>query len=88
MPYLVNSIHNFNQANLRNPDVYKPNLKGMMVGNGVTNWDYDTNPAFFEMSYWHSLISNDLYDAIKEAECDTRTYAPKAPSEKCAALGQ
>ncbi len=41
---------------------FVPNLKGMMVGNGVTNWKYDTIPAFIEMAYWHSFISKADYD--------------------------
>lgn len=28
----------------------------MMVGNGVTNWKFDTNPAMVDMAYWHSLM--------------------------------
>jgi len=49
---------------------FVPNLKGMMVGNGVTNWKYDTIPAFIEMSYWHSFYSKKDYDSYKENECD------------------
>ena len=56
VPYLVNQIHEHNQL-YKDSDDFKPNLKGMMVGNGVTNWKYDTIPAFIEMGYWHSLNS-------------------------------
>jgi carboxypeptidase C (cathepsin A) len=38
-----------------------PNLKGFMVGNGVTNWKYDCTPAYFHMSYYHGLISDELF---------------------------
>jgi len=41
-----------------------------MVGNGVTNWKYDTLPAFIEMGYWHSLIDTTTYDRMKELNCD------------------
>lgn len=61
MPYLVNGIHHHNQQYQRDPDVFKPNLKGMMVGNGCTNWLYDTGPAAVDMYYWHSLVSMDWY---------------------------
>jgi hypothetical protein len=40
-----------------------------MVGNGVTNWKYDTFPAYIEMAYWHGLYSADMYDAIYENKC-------------------
>lgn len=42
-----------------------PNLKGFIVGNGITNWKYDGTPAFVEMSYWHGLIDDELYDNLK-----------------------
>ena len=41
-----------------------------MVGNGVTNWTYDTIPAFLEMGYWHSLYDGEIREAMKELECD------------------
>jgi len=47
-----------------------PNLKGMMVGNGVTNWKYDTYPAYLEMGYWHSLYDTATYDAMAANDCD------------------
>jgi len=56
VPYLLNQIDHHNTVHQWD-DVFKPNLKGMMVGNGVTNWKYDTYPAFIEMGYWHSLYS-------------------------------
>jgi carboxypeptidase C (cathepsin A) len=61
VPYLLYLMHNYIQANLDNPDAFLPPLKGMMVGNGVTNWKYDGSPSAFEMSYWHSLVDKDLY---------------------------
>jgi len=41
-----------------------------MVGNGVTNWRYDGDPAYIEMGYWHSLYDTELYDKIKAANCN------------------
>lgn len=41
-----------------------------MVGNGVTNWTYDTQPAFVEMAYWHSLYDTATYDLMKSNNCD------------------
>ena len=48
----MNEIH---QHNTQQPLAAKLPLKGIMVGNGVTDWHFDTNPAFVEMAYWHSL---------------------------------
>lgn len=36
-----------------------------MVGNPVTNWKYDTEPAYIEMAYWHGLVSDTSYADIK-----------------------
>lgn len=70
VPYLSNSIVDHNAANAENDDVFKPNLKGFMVGNGVTNWDYDTTTAFLDMAYWHSLMNTELHDKITDSNCD------------------
>jgi serine carboxypeptidase-like clade 1 len=59
-------------GNLTDSSAYKPNLKGFIVGNGVTNWKYDGKPAFVEMSYWHGLIDDELYDNLKT--CDLTYY--------------
>jgi hypothetical protein len=41
-----------------------------MVGNGVTNWTYDTETAFIDMAYWHSLYSQETHDAMVANKCD------------------
>ena len=41
-----------------------------MVGNGVTNWKYDTIPAYIEMAYWHGLYDVDMYNLIYQLGCD------------------
>ena len=69
VPYLVYLMNNHIEANLNNPEAFLPPLKGMMVGNGVTNWKYDTDPAAFEMSYWHSLIDKEMYDSKEKLNC-------------------
>ena len=82
VPYLSNEIYDHNQNNAENDDVFKPNLKGFMVGNGVTNWDYDTNTAYLDMAYWHSLMNTELHDKITNAKCDFGgPYMQKATDE-------
>jgi len=70
VPYLSYQIDLHNSENADDDSVFKPNLKGFAVGNGVTNWDLDCNGAYLEMAYWHSLYNTELYDKIKAAECD------------------
>jgi hypothetical protein len=66
----MNQIHHHNMVNAGNPDVYKPNLKGIMVGNGVTNWTYDTTPAYIELANAHSFFDPAIYRKMKELKCD------------------
>jgi carboxypeptidase C (cathepsin A) len=69
VPYLMWQIDNWNN-NATTPAEDKINLKGMMVGNGVTNWTYDTMPATLSMGYWHALYNDDLYDKMQKDKCD------------------
>jgi carboxypeptidase C (cathepsin A) len=69
VPYVTNAMDQYIVANENNTDVFKPNLKGFMVGNGCTNWDFDTTPAYIEMAYWHGLYDTDLYNTIQENGC-------------------
>ena len=56
----------------------------MMVGNGVTNWKYDTEPAYLRMGYWHSLYDTRTYDAMQAAGCDYSGFAfGRFPSTDC-----
>jgi len=59
------------QIDTYNGDATSPlNMKGFMVGNGVTNWDYDTAPAYVNMGYWHSLYDTALYDQMQALQCN------------------
>lgn len=64
----------YNKNNVTNEDT-KINIKSMIVGNGVTNWTYDTTPAMVHELYWRSLISQDLHDNMLSAKCDYSEYA-------------
>ena len=63
--------------------VYIPNLKGFMVGNGVTNWKYDTTPAFIEMAYWHGLYDDDLYAVMQKCDWSYYEFNLKPPTDEC-----
>ena len=41
----------------------------MMIGNGLTNFNYDMHAAYIDVAYAHSLISMDLHTRIKENGC-------------------
>lgn len=50
------------------------NLNGFMVGNGVTNWTYDTANATIDVAFYRSLIPLSLYDEIAEKKCNFSGY--------------
>lgn len=56
VPYTSFAVVHYNEQAKKRGD-FQPNLKGFMVGNGVTNWNYDTNPATVGMMYWHSMYN-------------------------------
>jgi hypothetical protein len=37
------------------------NLKGFMVGNGVTNWKYDAEASWVDTYYGFKMISSNIY---------------------------
>lgn len=72
VPKVMVRLDKYITDNTGKEGVYVPKLKGFMVGNGVTNWKYDTTPAFVEMAYWHGLYDDDLYAIL--SKCDLSFY--------------
>jgi len=87
VPYLAYFMDQYITDNAADDSVFKPELKGFAVGNGVTNWEYDTTTAYIEMGYWHSLYDKTLYDRIKAEECDFGGIDEDSLSDVCRALG-
>jgi cathepsin A (carboxypeptidase C) len=58
------------------------NLKGIIVGNGVTNYTYDCEPAYVGMGFWHTLYGTDLHDKLKEYDCDMANLEEKPECAK------
>lgn len=56
VPYLAYWIHNYNNDKNTLPGV-KINLQGWIVGNAVTNWDYDGELANIDWLYYHAMYS-------------------------------
>ncbi|TNV79612.1 hypothetical protein FGO68_gene8756 [Halteria grandinella] len=46
-----------------------PNLKGFMVGNGVTDYRYDNQKAFIDMAFWYGMIATELWDDLTANQC-------------------
>jgi carboxypeptidase C (cathepsin A) len=63
VPWMMYQIDQHN-SNATLPESEKINLKGIMVGNGCTNWTYDTTPAMLNMTYWHALYNDELHDKM------------------------
>ena len=83
VPYLSWYIVQHNEMNAENDDVFKPNIKGFAVGNGVTNWKYDTNAAYLDMAYWHSLMSQEMRDRLDVLQCDWNMPYMIGVSDEC-----
>jgi len=41
-----------------------------MIGNGVTDWTYDTQPATFNMTWEHAIMSDVMREDLLSNECD------------------
>ena len=54
VPMLAHKIVEYNK-NLK--ESQKINLKGILVGNGVADWNYDADPAMYDFIFTHHLTS-------------------------------
>lgn len=70
VPFLASKINTYNQSAA---EIDKILLKGILVGNGVTDWKYDTTPGLVDFAFTHGIYSNELRTQY-ENEC------PKDPS--------
>jgi len=73
VPFLAYFVTQYNEG----PSSRKINLKGILVGNGVTDWKLDTEPALYDFAYTHALYSHELRDqfnnkcnSTQNLECD------------------
>ena len=55
--YVPMLAYNVIQYNKDLPESQKINLKGILVGNGVADWNYDTEPATIDFAFTHHLYS-------------------------------
>ena len=50
---------------LNDQDENKVNLKGVLIGNGLTDFDTDVERSMVEFGFWHGLISFETYDLFQ-----------------------
>jgi len=81
VPYLTRQIHLHNKKK----GVKKVNLKGMLVGNGVTNWKHDTISAMMSTAYYRSIMDMETWDELNENNCTGKSYFDNW-SKKCVHL--
>ncbi len=60
VPWLAKRILAYNANQTAESDKLK--LKGIMVGNGAAKWEYDTNMAYLNMSYYHAMYPKWMRD--------------------------
>ena len=69
IPNLLKRIDQHNTQYKEDISVFKPNLKGMLIINGFTNYSYDNGPARVEYAKNFFLISEELYDDFMSNNC-------------------
>lgn len=57
VPTLASNILDYNS---RTVSTQRIKLKGMLIGNGVTDWKVDTEPALIDFAYSHALYSPEV----------------------------
>ena len=85
-------IHDHNLEHMNDTSVFKPNLKGMVVINGVTNWKYDAAEAMHRTACSHFLVDPAVCDRMDQINCtlsmarqEQRTV--DGPPSECSLLG-
>lgn len=86
IPKVVERLDAYIEANKDKKEVYKPNLKGFMVGNGVTNWKYDGAPSGAETAYWFGLIDDVTYHQMKTCNYEYYDIGESTANETCVKL--
>lgn len=69
IPLSLYRIDKHNEQFKEDDTVFKPNVKGMLIVNGVTNYKYDDWQGMIEFGYGHFLLSETYYQRFKTTEC-------------------
>lgn len=84
VPHLAWEIYNWN---MDSGNTFKFNMKGFLVGNPVTNWKYDADPAMVPTAYQFNLYGLEFKKKLDSNNC-TYEYVDVDvdPSPECADL--
>ena len=77
--YVPTLAYKIVEYNKKMPISKKINLKGILVGNGVADWDYDVSPATTDFAFTHHLTSYENRLDINKYCIVNKTY----DEEKC-----
>ncbi len=70
VPYLAMKIDEHNSKLKAEENALKFNLKGILVGNGVTNWKWDGDTTYVEMAKYHGLYGPAIWDEMAKNNCN------------------
>lgn len=80
VPYVTRLLHLHNKDESND---FKFNLKGWMIGDGVTNWAVDCTPAYVEMGYYHGLYQTGLYEEFQKCNLSYIDVDSTSISDHC-----
>mmetsp|Transcript_556 Transcript_556/g.1068 ORF Transcript_556/g.1068 Transcript_556/m.1068 type:complete len:311 (-) Transcript_556:269-1201(-) len=69
VPYLSWQVYQHNLMSQFQEGVQSYNLKGFLVGNGATKWDYDVSPSFPDTLYGFNLIPSSQIQYFRDNNC-------------------
>lgn len=78
VPYMLYQVDKHNNDPATKDEDKIKNMKGIMVGNGVTNWNYDTQPATLNMTYEHLMIPEDLWEQMQVCNYNETPFGKSA----------
>lgn len=82
VPYLVWQIHQWNQKakldSTGQTQIYP--VKGFMVGNGATNWNYDADANYAETFGYYNVIPQSLMETYLDNNCHNYWSDVKPPT--------
>lgn len=85
-PYLAWQMHLWNQAAAMKPGTVTYNLQGFAVGNGITDWTVDAEPATWETFTEFNLVPPSLYAQFLKNGCKYNVARPANNPPACSDL--
>jgi len=63
IPYIASYVIDHNETASEDTKI---NLKGLLIGNGVTDWSIDTTPAMIDFAFQHDLYSVQIREQVEK----------------------